>query len=87
MVKQMVYQGTVQNGVVVFDNSVHLPEGAPVKVELLSEPTDAVKVEVDPNQLDPVWRMGELAVDTGVPDLAMNIDHYLYGHPKVNDVQ
>jgi hypothetical protein len=83
----MVYQGTVQNGVVVIANGVHLPEGAPVKVELLSDPGEVINAQSDPSQLDPVWRMGELAVDTGIPDLAVNIDHYLYGHPKAEDVQ
>jgi hypothetical protein len=83
----MVYQGTVQNGVVVLANGVQLPEGAPVKVELLKQEAEAEKPRIDASQLDPVWRMGELAVDTGIPDLAVNIDHYLYGHPKVKDVE
>jgi hypothetical protein len=34
---------------------------------------------------DPLWKMAELAVDMGIPDLSVNIDHYLYGHPKVTD--
>lgn len=83
----MVYQGTVQNGVVVFANGVRLPEGAPVKVELLPQPTDIKATKIDKSQLDPVWRMGERAVDTGIPDLSVNIDHYLYGHPKVKEAQ
>jgi hypothetical protein len=83
----MVYQGTVQNGVVVLANSIQLPEGATVNVELLSQPADAKKATTDKSQLDPVFRMGELAVDTGIPDLGVNINHYLYGHPKVRDVQ
>lgn len=29
-----------------------------------------------------VYRLGELALPTGVRDLAVNIDHYLYGHPR-----
>jgi len=83
----MVYQGTVQNGVVVFANGVHLPEGSPVKVELLAQSTEANAPKIDKDKLDPIWRMGELAIDTGIPDLSVNIDHYLYGHPKVKDVQ
>jgi hypothetical protein len=86
-IKTMVYQGTIHNGVVVFDGHVQLPEGAPVRVELIRQSTEPEKPNVDKTQLDPVWRMGELAVDTGIPDLAVNIDHYLYGHPKVKDVQ
>ena len=83
----MVYQGTVQNGVVVFESGIHLPEGSPVKVEILSVPDEVPQAKLDPDQLDPVFRMGELAVDTGIPDLGVNIDHYLYGHPKVDDGQ
>ncbi len=65
----MVYQGTVHNGVVVFENGVHPPEGAPVRVELISQPTEAISPAIGEDQLDPVWRMGELAVETGIPDL------------------
>lgn len=31
---------------------------------------------------DPLFRITDLAMETGIPDLATNIDHYLYGHPK-----
>ena len=27
--------------------------------------------------------MGDLAMKTGIKDLATNVDHYLYSHPKV----
>ena len=75
----MVYQGTVQNGVVVFPNGVQLPEGSPVRVELISKaPPQADRSPKD----DILFRMGEYAVDTGISDLGVNIDHYLYGHPK-----
>jgi len=80
----MVYQGTVQNGVVVLENGVHLPDGVTVKVELISE---SLETKIDKSQLDPVFRMGELAEDAGIPDLSINIDHYLYGHPKVRDAE
>jgi hypothetical protein len=83
----MVYQGTIQNGVVVLANGVQLPEGAPVKVELLKQAAETQKPKIDKRQLDPVFLMGELAEDAGIPDLSVNIDHYLYGHPKVTDAQ
>lgn len=31
---------------------------------------------------DPAFEILDLAIDTGIPDLAINIDHYLYGLPK-----
>ena len=75
----MTYQGTVHNGVIVFAPGVQLPEGSPVRVEVLKdgEPKALARPEDDP-----VWRMAELAGETGIPDLSVNIDHYLYGHPR-----
>jgi hypothetical protein len=52
-----------------------------------SASNEAKPTENNNEPLDPIWQMGELAVDTGIPDLSVNIDHYLYGHPKVKDVQ
>jgi hypothetical protein len=83
----MVYQGTVQNGVVVFTGGIHLPEGTAVRVEPVIVHTLEQPKKIDDSELDPIFRMGELAVDTGIPDLAVNIDHYLYGHPKMTDAQ
>lgn len=78
----MVYQGIIQNGMLLLDDGVQLPEGAPVRVELLNQDTpQAARSPKD----DILFRMGEYAVDTGIPDLAVNINHYLYGHPKVTD--
>ncbi len=69
----MAYRGKVRDNTVVLEPGVHLPEGASVRIEL------------EPANLDPLLRMTELAVETGIPDLATNVDHYLYGHPKVGD--
>ena len=77
----MSYKGTVRNGVVVLEPSAKLPEGTSVRVE--PDPKSAVSDE----DLDPAWRIGELAKPTGIPDLAVNVDHYLYGHPKVTDAR
>ncbi len=81
----MVYEGTIQNGVVIFSAAVPLPDGTPVRVEPVVAHT--AKKGVGDADIDPVFRMGELAGDAGVPDLSVNIDHYLYGHPKVTDGQ
>ena len=84
--RAMSYKGTVRNGVVVLQEGAELPEGTTVRVE--PEPAAAAQrpaAEVSDEELDPVWRMAELATDTGIPDLAVNLDHYLYGHPKVTD--
>jgi hypothetical protein len=76
---KMAYHGRVKNGEIVLDPDVDLPDGAEVWIELTSaEPQ---------RRRDPLLRMTDLAVETGIPDLATNIDHYLYGHPKVGDAE
>ena len=75
----MVYLGKIVNGAVVLDGDVALPEGSGVAVTLLEGS--------DGSANDPLYRLPDLAVSTGIPDLAVNVDHYLYGHPKVNDDQ
>lgn len=76
----MTYLGRVEGGTIVLEKDTKLPEGALVQVELLpGEGSTPEPVE------DPPFEMTSLAVDTGIPDLATNIDHYLYGHPKTGD--
>lgn len=79
----MVYQGTIQNGVVVFGAPVPLADGTPVNVVVGNRLASQLPAVED----DPLFDMSELAVDMGISDLGANIDHYLYGHPKVEDVR
>jgi hypothetical protein len=74
----MTFRGRVAGGAIVLEPPVDLPEGTVVRVEV--ETTAAADVEADE-----LSRMAELAGETGVSDLATNIDHYLYGYPKVGD--
>ena len=63
----------MKDGAIVLDPGVELPDGAVVRIELEltgdSRPGPGA---------DPLSRMTDLAVDTGIPDLATNVDHYLY---------
>jgi len=34
------------------------------------------------DEQDPAADFSDIAKETGIPDLAINIDHYLYGLPK-----
>jgi hypothetical protein len=77
----MSYRGTVKNGVVVLEPGAVLPDGTSVRVEPEQQPV------ISDEELDPAWRMDELAGATGLSDLSVNIDHYLYGHPKVKDAK
>ncbi len=78
----MTYRGHVKNGVVVFDSPTSLPEGMSVEISVGDWPLD---IEGEP--IHPAFLIGDQAIDTGIPDLGRNIDHYLYGHPKVEDEQ
>jgi hypothetical protein len=76
----LAYRGKVRNGAIVLDPGVELPEGTQVRIELdLSEVVDRRP------ESDPLFRMTDLAVETGISDLATNADHYLYGHPRQSD--
>jgi hypothetical protein len=72
----MTFRGSIKNGVVVFDGEVPLPEGTVVEIQ---------PVEKSEKFDDPISHLGDLAVPTGIPDLAKNIDHYLYGHIKFSN--
>ena len=77
----MTYRGKVMNGVVVFDGAVSPSDGTIVRVE----PIEPGCVDASPEGLSSLFRASERARGTGIPDLAINHDHYLYGHPKVTD--
>lgn len=77
----MVYRGTVRNGVVEIDGDNGLPDGTRVNIEPVVE--SGAEAPADRSLFD----MGRRAVPIGQSDLATNLDHYLYGHPKVSDEQ
>jgi hypothetical protein len=84
----MSYKGTVKNGVVVLEAGAILPDGTAVTVEAEARPSAAeLKPTPGSPEDDPLFDMSKYAVDTGIPDLAVNLDHYLYGHPKVTDAR
>ena len=53
---------------------VNFEEGE--KVEII------IKIAVEK---DPAADFSDIAVDTGISDLATNVDHYLYGLPKQSE--
>jgi hypothetical protein len=75
----MTIRGRFSGGVVILEGGAKLPEGTLVTVQPVEAP--------QPVETDPLYQLDELAVSTGVQDLAQNIDHYLYGHPKVSDAK
>lgn len=76
----MTYQGHVENGHVVLDGGVSLPNGTPVVVTVAQKMAETKCREIPTlyERLKPF--IG--TVDGLPPDASQNIDHYLYGHPK-----
>ena len=75
----MTYRGRIKNGVIELDTPGDLPEDAQVNVELVID-----QVLSSENGLA---RMLDFVGDAGISDLSTNLDHYLYGHPQVNDAE
>jgi hypothetical protein len=80
----MVYRGHVVSGVIQLDESVVLPDGAVVHVEVATATQN-----LDPNTPTIEDRLRAIVAD--VPkeewdrlpaDLSDNLDHYVYGTPK-----
>ncbi len=70
----MELHGTVQNGVVVFDNNLTLPEGT--------------RVSITVNELGPEATLGDVlrkyagCMTDLPPDMAEQHDHYIHGTSK-----
>ncbi len=70
----MSLEGDIENGVVVFDQAVSLPEGTEVRVEPVSP---HVRKSLAERYKDIIG-----VVDDLPEDMAENHDHYLHGTPK-----
>ena len=81
----MSFQGHVQNGVVVFDEPVTLPEGTAVRVEALGASMGDARQPPADGQIPPLAERlrNVIGKAVGLPeDAARHHDHYLYGVPK-----
>jgi hypothetical protein len=82
----MTVEGHIENGQIVLNQEIPLPEGMKVRVEFVSKetPQESTK-EADSEDLPSLYeRMKSVAGKAkGLPtDLAINHDHYLHGQPK-----
>jgi hypothetical protein len=85
----MSLSGHIQDGGVVLDEPAALPNGTPVTVEPV-RPEPAFRAEGPNGKAEPP--LGPSLYDclkevigkaAGLPeDAALNVEHYLYGHPK-----
>ncbi|MBI1747042.1 MAG: antitoxin family protein [Acidobacteria bacterium] len=73
-----VIEAVYQNGQIKPLEEIVLPENARLLVTVLEE------TSIPSNNLknDPAYNLEDIAEETGITDLAQNIDHYLYGLPK-----
>ena len=72
----MTYRGQVKNGVVVLEDGKGLTDGTLVRVEPIPRESK------EDHDAGSVFRLAERAKPTGIRDLGINHDHYLYGHPS-----
>lgn len=74
----MVYHGRIRNGIIVLDELVRLPEGAEVRVNIVT----GEKSGNGDGAKSTIWnRLLEIAgtADDLPSDAARRVDHYLYG--------
>jgi hypothetical protein len=82
----MTVEGHIENGRIILDQSVPLPEGMKVRVEFLGN--DAAKdlaAEETPGDVPSLYERMKPFIGSvkGLPsDFAINHDHYLHGQPK-----
>lgn len=72
----MTYRGHVEKGAIVLDEPAELPEGAEVTVEIATH-SDVAHADY----VSPLLKYAGKAIGLP-PDASVNVDHYLYGHPK-----
>lgn len=78
----MAYRGRVENGTIVLDEAVELPEGISVEVELVEPAEEMSNKGKGPSLYDSLKPVIGKAVGLP-PDASRNKYHYLYGGPKV----
>jgi hypothetical protein len=83
----MTVRGKIKNGKVVLNNPKALAEGTEVEVRPVKKPKRAVKKQKPKSKIRRRSLAARLAPFIGVvkdlpPDMSVNLDHYLYGHPK-----
>ena len=80
----MIYRGRVKNGTITLEAAVELPDG--IEVSVYVDDGDRQVSPMPALEDDPLYRMTEFAVETGIPDLATNSDHYLYERKPIWEV-
>jgi hypothetical protein len=78
----LTYKGHIDNGVVVLEEGIDLPNGVKVIVTLL----DFLQEDSPEDESGPsLYERPEPVIGKAIglpPDASSNVDHYLYGAPK-----
>jgi predicted DNA-binding antitoxin AbrB/MazE fold protein len=69
----MTYKARIQNGAIVLDEPVNLPEGSEVTVDIPARPMPALSESLK----DVIGQAKDVPADGSVQH-----DHYIYGTPK-----
>ena len=77
----MTFRGLVRDGRIELEGGTSLPDGTIVRVEAVRPVRKKVQRSKETG-IDPAFRLDRFAVKTGIPDLASEHDHYIYGTPK-----
>ena len=77
----MTLHGHIENGMIVLDQSVPLPEGAAVEVQIVMPQPPIVPETELPTLAESLKDFIGILEDLP-EDAAINHDHYLYGTPK-----
>jgi hypothetical protein len=82
----MTVRGKIKNGKVVLDDPKALADGTEVEVRPVKKPSKAAKA-TKPKKPAPRSLAERMAPFIGTvkdlpKDMSVNLDHYLYGHPK-----
>ncbi len=78
----MTYQGHIENGVIVLDESAHLPDGAKVRVELVPANAGPSEPKSEPRTLYERYKSIIGKAEGWPADFAEQHDHYFHGTPK-----
>jgi hypothetical protein len=78
----MTIDGHIENGQIVLNQEISLPEGMKVRVELLSEVETAQETAVPPGTQFEHYQSVIGAIHDLPADFAAQHDHYIHGTPK-----
>ncbi len=78
----MTVDGHIENGQIVLNQEISLPEGMKVRVELLTDSETPQQADTPPSTHFEHYKSVIGAIDDLPADFAAQHDHYIHGTPK-----